>query len=96
MDLLIPWVSLVGIKHFRWQQLERDAKGQMQFRTQYVPLADRRANLPRFMQRLREIKYDGVVSLHSEYKGQSSFRVLDSTELLDQSAKDLRFLESLV
>jgi len=78
------------------EQLERDAKGQMQFRTQYVPLADGQANLLRFIQRLREIKYDGVVSPHSEYQGQSSFRVLDSTELLDQLAKDLRFLKSLV
>jgi sugar phosphate isomerase/epimerase len=96
LDLLVPWVSLVGVKNFRWLQLQRNAKGQMEFRTQYVQLADGQANLPRFMDRLREIKYDGVVSLHSEYKGRSSFRILNSRELLDQSAKDLRFLKSLV
>jgi sugar phosphate isomerase/epimerase len=67
----------------------------MQFRSQYVPLADGQANLPRFMKRLREIDYDGIVSLHSEYKGGSSFRVLNSRELLDQSATDLRYLQSL-
>ena len=96
LDLLIPWVSLVGIKNFRWQQVKRNEQGQMEFRTQYVPLADGQANLSRFMQRLREIKYDGVVSLHSEYKGRSSFRVLNTQELLTQSAKDLQFLKSLV
>ena len=95
LDLVIPWVSLVGIKNFRWQQMERDGHGQMQFRSQYVPLADGQANLPRFMKRLREIDYDGIVSLHSEYKGGSSFRVLNSRELLDQSATDLRYLLSL-
>ena len=96
LDLLIPWVALVGIKNFRWQQGKRNEQGQMEFNTQYVPLADGQANLSRFMQRLREIKYDGVVSLHSEYKGRSSFRVLNSQELLAQSAKDLQFLKSLI
>jgi L-ribulose-5-phosphate 3-epimerase len=95
LDFLAPWVTLVGVKNFRWQQLQRNAKGQMEFRTQYVPLADGQANLPRFMEHLRDINYGGVVSLHSEYKGGSSFRVLDSPELLNQSAEDLRFLKTL-
>jgi sugar phosphate isomerase/epimerase len=96
LDLLVPWVSLVGIKNFRWQPRDRNARGQMEFRTEYVPIADGQANLPRFMDRLREIKYDGVVSLHSEYKGRSSFRTLNTRELLDQSATDLQYLKSLV
>ena len=96
LDLLVPWVSLVGVKNFRWQQLERSAEGQMEFRTLYVPLADGQAHFPRFMNRLREINYDGIISLHSEYKGGSSFRDLNSQEVLEQSANDLRYLKSLV
>ena len=96
LDLLIPWVSLVGIKNFRWRQGERDKQGQLTFHTQYVPLADGQANLSRCMQRLKEINYHGTVSLHSEYKGGSSFRVLTTQELLNQSAKDLEYLKSLV
>ncbi len=96
LDLVAPWVALVGIKNFRWEELQRSAAGRMQFRTRYVPLADGQANLPRFMGRLRELKYDGVVSLHSEYKGSSSFRRLETPQLLEQSAVDLRFLKSLV
>ena len=95
LDLLSPWVALVGVKNFRWQETGRNAEGQMEFRTQYVPLADGQANLPRFVKRLREIKYDGVVSLHSEYKGPSSFRILNTCEILNQSAEDLRFLKTL-
>ncbi len=96
LDLLVPWVALVGIKNFRWQPTERSERGQMQFRAEYVPIADGQANLPRFMDHLREIEYDGVVSLHSEYKGGSSFRKLTTPELLDQSATDLRYVKSLV
>jgi len=36
------------------------------------------------------------VSLHSEYKGGSSFRSLTSVELLDQSAVDLKYFKRIV
>jgi hypothetical protein len=44
---------------------------------------------------LRQLKYDGVVSLHSEYKGETSFRRMGTPELLAQSAADLQYLKSL-
>ena len=47
------------------------------------------------MKRLQEIQYDGVISLHSEYKGGSSFRVLTTDELLSQSESDLKYLRTL-
>ncbi|MCH2571313.1 MAG: TIM barrel protein [Planctomycetes bacterium] len=95
LDLVAPWVSLVGMKNFHWIPVERDRHGQMQFRSQYVPLADGQAPLPSFMRRLKDLQYDGTVSLHSEYKGSSSFRILNSTELMDQSAEDLVYLKSV-
>jgi hypothetical protein len=48
------------------------------------------------MDLLRRLKYDGVVSLHSEYKGETSFKRMDTPELLAQSAADLRYLKSLI
>lgn len=95
LDLLSPWIALVGVKNFRWQPTERDAQGQQRYAWQYVPLADGQAPLPEFVARLRQLKYDGVVSLHSEYKGETSFRKLTTPELLQQSASDLEYLRSL-
>jgi hypothetical protein len=54
------------------------------------------APLPEFVGYLKRLKYDGVVSLHSEYKGTTSFRRLSTAELLEQSGADLRFLKGLV
>jgi hypothetical protein len=54
------------------------------------------APLPEFVAYLRRLKYDGTVSLHSEYKGETSFRRLTTPELLDQSAADLRYLKGLI
>jgi sugar phosphate isomerase/epimerase len=96
LDLLGPWVALVGIKNFRWIATERDSRGQQRYQTQYTPLADGQAPLPEFMDYLKQLRYDGVVSLHSEYKGGSSFRRLTTDQLLVQSAEDLRYLKSLV
>jgi sugar phosphate isomerase/epimerase len=95
LDLLAPWVSLVGVKNFRWDATERDRFGQQRFRTTYTPLADGQAPLPEFVTRLRELGYDGTYSLHSEYKGGSSFRQLATPELLEQTEADLKFFKSL-
>ena len=96
LDLVAPWLALVGIKNFRWLPAERDARGQQRWRWEYCPLADGQAPLPEFMDLLRRLKYDGVVSLHSEYKGETSFRRMNTPELLEQSAADLRYLKSLI
>jgi sugar phosphate isomerase/epimerase len=89
LDLLAPWVALVGVKNFRWKERGRDDKGQLRFAPEYVALQDGQAPLPDFVARLRQLKYDGVVSLHSEYKG------ITVPELLEQSRKDLAYFKTL-
>src|SRR5687767_2849133 len=96
LDLLAPWIALVGLKNFRFVEDGRDAKGQQRFRAQKTPLADGQAPIPEFMAHLKQLKYDGIVSLHSEYKGRGSFRSLSTPELLRQSVEDLRYLKSVL
>jgi sugar phosphate isomerase/epimerase len=96
LDLVAPWLALVGVKNFRWLPDARDRRGQQRWRWEYSPLADGMAPLPEFFDYLKALKYDGVVSLHSEYKGETSFRRMTTPELLEQSAADLRYVKSLV
>jgi sugar phosphate isomerase/epimerase len=96
LDLLAPWLALVGIKNFRWLPEGRDPHGQQRWRWEYCPLADGMAPLPEFFRYLRDLKYDGIVSLHSEYKGETSFRRMSTPELLVQSSADLRYVKSLI
>jgi sugar phosphate isomerase/epimerase len=95
LDLVAPWIALAGVKNFRWLPNKRDGQGQMRYRWEYVPLSEGQAPLPEFVAYLKRLGYEGIVSLHSEYKGTSSFRRLSTAELIDQSAADLRFLKSL-
>jgi sugar phosphate isomerase/epimerase len=96
LDLVAPWLALVGVKNFRWLPAARDARGQSRWRWEYCPLADGQAPLPEFVDILRRLKYDGVVSLHSEYKGETSFRRMDTQEVLAQSSADLQYFKSLI
>jgi sugar phosphate isomerase/epimerase len=90
LDLVAPWLALVGMKNFRWKEIERGPKGQARFKTQYVPLPDGQAPLPQFVERLKQLKYDGIVSFHSEY------HELKPAELLEQSRKDLAYFKTLL
>jgi sugar phosphate isomerase/epimerase len=96
LDLLAPWIALVGIKNYRWIPGTRDHLGQQRFRWEYCPLADGQAPLPEFLADLKSLKYDGIVSFHSEYKGETSFRRLGTTELLEQSGRDLAYVKRLL
>ena len=84
------------MKNFRWLPAERDGHGQLRWRWEYCLLADGQAPLPEFMALLRRLEYDGIVSLHSEYKGESSYRKLTTPQLLAQSAADLMYLKKIV
>lgn len=96
LDALAPWVALVGVKNYLLQPADRDEFGQQRFQVKYIPLADGVAPLPQFFRRLKEIGYDGIVSLHSEYKGGGSWRKLTTLELLEQSTVDLIYLKQLI
>ena len=91
LDLLGPWVALVGVKNFRWEPAGRDERtGQARFQPAYVPLADGMAPLPQFMAYLKKpIGYDGVVSVHAEYKG------MNPPQLLAQAGRDVEYLRRL-
>ena len=96
LDLVAPWITLVGVKNFRWIAAGRDGHGQKQFKVMYTPLADGQSPLPEFAARLKQLQYDGIFSLHSEYKGNESFRKLSTPGLLEQSTSDLNYLKTLL
>jgi sugar phosphate isomerase/epimerase len=91
LDLLAPWVALAGVKNFRWEPDGRDERtGQARFRPSYVPLPDGMAPLPQFMTYLKgPVGYDGVVSVHAEYKGVSP------PQLLEQAGRDVEYLRRI-
>lgn len=89
LDLLAPWVALCAVKNFRWKETGRDDKGQMRYGVEYVSVADGQAPIPEFMARLKQTGFNGVVSVHAEYKG------IEAPQLLERAAADLKYLKSV-
>ncbi len=95
LDLLAPWIALVAVKNFWWEKGERDEFGQQRWNHKVVPIAEGVSPLPDYVKALEMVGYDGVFSLHSEYKGRHSFEDMDTEGCLKQTAVDLRFFKGL-
>jgi L-ribulose-5-phosphate 3-epimerase len=95
LDLLAPWIALVSVKNFAWQKGHRDKVGQQRWETKTVPLTEGVAPLPDFVAVLKKLGFEGTYSLHSEYKGNHSFKDLDTQGCLAQTAEDLIFFKKL-
>ena len=93
LDMVAPWVAVVGIKDFVFRPTERDGHGQQRFKTEFVPVGDGMVPFPEFFARLKQIRFDGIVSFHAEYKKPP--RPLTTPQLLQQSLKDLQFVRRL-
>lgn len=96
LDLLTPWLALVAVKNFVWQPGERDQFGKLRWHSRVAPVADGVSPIPEFVAILKQAKFDGVFSLHSEYEGSHSFKDLTTEECLTQTAADLKFMKQLV
>jgi hypothetical protein len=60
-----------------------------------VPLARDTAPRAEVLRSPHLIGYDGVDSVHSEYAGGESWRLLDRAQLLEQARRDLACLRGL-
>ncbi|WP_339910830.1 sugar phosphate isomerase/epimerase family protein [Symmachiella dynata] len=96
LDLLGPWIALSSMKNFAWEKTDRDKYGQQHWQTINVPVADGVCPVPKFIEALHALGYNGVISMHSEYKGRHSFQNLDTDGCIAQTAKDIQFVRQFV
>src|SRR5262245_30660214 len=94
LELLAPRIRLVAVKDFGWKSSPGKVKAVWE--AQQVPLRDGLVAWDDVFRGLAQAKFDGPVSLHSEYKGAHSWRELSTPELIEQTAADLAFVKSLL
>ena len=92
IDLLQDRIRLIAVKDFGWVRSSSD--GKVAWRPQMVPLEEGIVRWPEVFACLRQIGFDGVVSLHSEYQGSHSWRDLSLDELIEQTRADLDYLRA--
>jgi sugar phosphate isomerase/epimerase len=93
-ELLSPHIRLVAIKDFAWKP--EAGKPKTVWQNVYVPLREGIVPWPEFFERLAKTRFDGPISLHSEYQGKGSWRNLNTAELIDQTAADLAFVKAML
>ncbi len=93
-ELLAPHIRMVAIKDFGWHVV--DGKPKPDWKRVNIPLRQGITPWTEFFRLLKDSGYDGPLSLHSEYKGSSSWKELTTGELIAQTAEDLAFAQSLL
>jgi sugar phosphate isomerase/epimerase len=108
LDIASDRIFMVAIKDMSWFPIEgkkdenREKIDPVGYRYNKkwkyltVPLDRGLSDLPAFIKILKQISFTGPVSLHSEYGGFSSWRILKTDELLEQTRKDLEYVKSLL
>ena len=94
LELLGPKLRLVAVKDFDWKS--EPGRPKAVWRSRQVPLREGLVAWGEFFGALAALRYDGPVSLHSEYKGPHSLRDLSTEALLAQTAEDLAFVKGLI
>ncbi|HID07832.1 MAG TPA: hypothetical protein EYP10_11885 [Armatimonadetes bacterium] len=90
MDILRDYIRMVAIKDFAWVK-DTDAKtGEAIWRIEAAPLRDGITPWKRVFNCLREIGFDGCISIHSEYHGMSA------EEIVKQTHDDLAYLRPII
>jgi len=89
MDLLRENTRIVAVKDFGWFKGSHEA-GRKGWRAEIVPLSEGLVPWVEVFQYLREMGFDGPVSLHSEYE------YLDLKGLIHQTKSDLEYIRDIL
>lgn len=90
LDLLGDRIALVAVKDVAWEPMPDSPKDKPRWRVRVVPLRKGIVDWPQVFTCLSELKFDGWISIHSEYANMSA------EEVLIQTQDDLRYLRQTV
>lgn len=100
IDLLQDRVGILAVKSFGWFHEPDAVTGGQRWTAKVVPLDQGTAQWRDAIRLLRQVGWDAdgqaLVSLHSEYQGGSSWRELALPELVDQTRRDVAWLQRQV
>jgi sugar phosphate isomerase/epimerase len=93
LDLLHARIALVALKDLYWEQVPDEKLAKARWVTKIAPFERGAVPWPDVFDILKKAKFDGWISVHSEYQGSHSWRDLDVAGVVDQTAKDLAYLQ---
>lgn len=86
MDLLRDVIRMVAVKDFGW---ERNPKWEENWNLLHMPLSQGMVPWEEVFENLREVGFDGPVSLHSEYE-------MTTDQIIQQTARDVAYIKNFI
>ena len=96
LDLLHSRIGLVALKDLFWEQVPDEKLGKARWITRIAPFDCGAVPWQDVFDILKKSGFDGWISVHSEYQGSHSWRDLDVAGVVDQTAKDLAYLQRIL
>ena len=96
LDLLHRRIALVAVKDLIFEQVPDERLGKPRWVTRIVPLDRGAVPWPEVFGLLNKSKFDGWISVHSEYQGSHSWRDLKVQEVIDQTQQDMAYLRKVL
>jgi hypothetical protein len=85
---------MLAVKDFRWVEGKHRYAGGRRHSVEFCPLDGGNTPWPQVIKLLKQIRYDGPISFHSEYQGSHSFADLTPRQVVEQTAKDVALFRS--
>ena len=88
LSIVKDYVSILSFKDLIKEQRERN--GKMTWATKVVPLGTGFGDFPALLQTLKDMNYNGAISFHSEYSGETPERIVELAR------DDVKFIDGLL
>lgn len=96
LDLLQEYLSMVAVKSFGFLTERNAETGEVTWTDKLVPLREGTVRWREVFACLRQLGWDGILTIHSEYQGAHSWRDLNVEELIAQTRDDLGYLLPII
>ncbi|MDQ3440831.1 MAG: sugar phosphate isomerase/epimerase [Planctomycetota bacterium] len=96
LDLLGPRINLVAVKDMAWEEVDDAKLHKKRWQTRIVPLNRGAVAWPEVFDCLKQLNYNGWVSIHAEYQGGHTWKDMTVPELIEQTREDLAYLRKAV
>jgi sugar phosphate isomerase/epimerase len=90
LDLLGERIALVAVKDLAWEATPDPELGKPRWKPRVVPLRAGIVSWPDVFRCLRQLNFNGWVSIHSEYAG------MNSAQVFEQTKDDLAYLRPVI
>ena len=96
LDLLHARIALVALKDLYWEQVPDEKLGKARWVTKIAPFDRGAVPWPDVFDILKQARFDGWISVHSEYQGSHSWRDMDVAGVIEQTRSDMAYLQRVL